>query len=130
MWSLSNICRTVGKAAVVHLTHPGCSALLCLDTYHHRRYLKLADFGLAEVVEPNGTTRTLKGTLKYISPEVAKLCRGLPSPGAGRPSDLWSVGVTLLEMSTGKESPFTVKGADGRTHMGATLDRIIAGKFR
>ena len=51
-------------------------------------------------MEPKGTTRTLKGTLRYVSPEVAKLCRLATSDGETYRSvplsDLWSVGVTLF----------------------------------
>jgi serine/threonine protein kinase/Tfp pilus assembly protein PilF len=77
-------------------------------TKQHR--VKILDFGLAhylEPVTPNGQTQTIpaepppvQGTLQYAAPEVLR--RALPDAR----SDLWSLGVVLYEMATGK-LPFT-----------------------
>jgi len=62
---------------------------------------KLADFGLAKVSgqETLTETGTTLGTLSYMSPEQAK------GGEAGRPSDVFSLGVVLYELLTGRQ-PF------------------------
>ena len=83
--------------------------------------LKILDFGIAKLLEepavessdwttsiPNSKTETgaLMGTIGYISPEQV---RGL---GIDERTDVWSCGVVLFEMLTGKR-PFTgVTNAD------------------
>jgi len=58
---------------------------------------KLSDFGIARLVESTRvtTTGTFVGTAQYLSPEQA---RGVP---VGPPSDVYSLGVMLLEAVTG-----------------------------
>lgn len=68
--------------------------------------VKILDFGLArhlDPVTPNGKTQTLpeqpvpvQGTLQYAAPEVLR--HALPDAR----SDIWSLGVVLYEMATGK----------------------------
>ena len=73
-------------------------------------YIKLLDFGLAKLSEPQGTTAdtdaptkamvhtgagTVIGTANYMSPEQAK---GMHIDGR---TDLWSLGAVLYEMVTG-----------------------------
>ena len=60
--------------------------------------VKIMDFGLAQLAEGSKLTktRTLLGTPAYMSPEQA---RRAPT---GRPADLWSLGVVIYEMVTGR----------------------------
>jgi hypothetical protein len=61
---------------------------------------KLSDFGIARLVESDRVTSTgtFVGTAQYLSPEQA---RGEP---VGPPSDIYSLGLTLLEAVTGATS--------------------------
>ncbi|QQR75727.1 MAG: serine/threonine protein kinase [Holophagales bacterium] len=64
-------------------------------------HAKLADFGLALSLEPDGLTRLTSeaafvGTVEYLAPEQF---RGSPIDGR---SDLYSLGVTLFEMLAGR----------------------------
>lgn len=64
-------------------------------------HAKLADFGLAVSLEPDGLTRLTSeaafvGTVEYLAPEQF---RGSPIDGR---SDLYSLGVTLFEMLAGR----------------------------
>jgi len=69
-------------------------------------YVKLVDFGLAKKLDPKGgRTFSLVGTLYYLAPEVIR------GNGYGTTVDIWSLGVMLFELVTGK-LPF---GDDKRT---------------
>lgn len=57
---------------------------------------KVADMGISRMLEANELALTVWGTKYYVSPEI------LGSTGADFRSDLWSTGVTLYEMVTGK----------------------------
>jgi len=66
--------------------------------------LKLADFGIARLMETSGLAKTIVGTQHYFSPELA----------AGEPygfaSDCWALGVTLFELAA-LQKPFTATNA-------------------
>jgi predicted ATPase len=72
-------------------------------------YVKLLDFGLARLLssaaiaphETTGSFGVILGTPRYMSPEQA---RGEPAEG---PSDVFSLGVVLYELATGRH-PFEV----------------------
>jgi eukaryotic-like serine/threonine-protein kinase len=61
--------------------------------------IKIGDFGLARAVTTTTSTGTLIGTVAYLSPELV-----LGQPADAR-SDIYSTGIMLFEMLTGKQ-PF------------------------
>jgi len=66
-------------------------------------HLKLTDFGLAkEKVSDDSKTSSFCGTVEYMSPEMIK---GEPYSFS---TDLWSLGIILYDMLTGK-APFQAK---------------------
>jgi serine/threonine protein kinase len=72
-----------------------------------RAIVKLSDFGCSKKL---GSSKALeksskmKGTVLWMAPEAA-----LQSPDTGTPSDIWSLGATVIEMATGKP-PWTEDG--------------------
>ena len=64
-----------------------------------KRYIKLADFGLSAYVEDGASTRLVTpcGSPHYAAPEVI-----VGMPYLGPPTDVWSCGVILYALLTGK----------------------------
>jgi serine/threonine protein kinase len=69
--------------------------LICVET----GAVKLADFGLAEIVNPGGKLKSRKGFYRYWPPEVI-----LGKPYDAK-VDIWGIGVCLFAAVTG-EFPF------------------------
>ena len=63
-------------------------------------HIKLTDFGLAEDIGVNGTSRSSCGTLEYIAPEIVRRSNYSFSV------DWWSLGVVLYELIFQK-TPFS-----------------------
>jgi len=62
--------------------------------------VKVADFGIAIVADADrSSSRTILGTLRYLSPEQAK------GHEATRHSDIWAAGAVLSELLTGRPPP-------------------------
>src|SRR5207302_1543112 len=59
---------------------------------------RLTDFGIAQAVASSGLTRTgaVMGSVHYIAPELVRGKKALPQ------SDVYSLGVVLYEMATGR----------------------------
>lgn len=58
-------------------------------------YIKLADFGLARILNPDEQAQTFCGTAEYLSPEM------INETGHDFTSDWWSVGILIYEMLIG-----------------------------
>jgi len=72
---------------------------ILLDSEGH---IKIADFGLAKVLEPNAMTFTVCGTKLYLAPEM------LHGKGYGISVDFWQYGCFIFELYTGT-SPFCIQ---------------------
>ncbi len=113
------IARQIAQA----LAHAHQQGLIHRDIKPHNILLtaygtvKVTDFGIARAAVPGATLTyegTIIGSVHYISPEQA---RGEP---AGPRSDLYSLGVVLYEMLTGKV-PF-----HGTTALGVAMQHLRA----
>lgn len=81
--------------------------------------VKVADFGIARMMENNNTmTKEALGSVHYISPEQAKGGR------VDNRSDLYSLGVVMYEMITGK-TPY-----DGESPVAVAIQHINGGAPR
>ncbi len=58
--------------------------------------VKIADFGIATILDASGMASTTAGTLPYMSPEL------LEGAGADYRADIYGLGVTMYEMLTGR----------------------------
>jgi calcium-dependent protein kinase len=75
--------------------------------------LKVVDLGAAEFVGAQGHVQHAFGTVRYSSPEMAR-------EGAGQKSDVWSAGVVVYQILSGKV-PFLKRNDVG------TLEYIMKG---
>ncbi|VEU40213.1 unnamed protein product [Pseudo-nitzschia multistriata] len=72
--------------------------ILCSSPIH----VKLADFGLAKIIKADGL-KTFCGTPAYFAPEVLQRRGTVAGRGRyGKPADMWSLGVILYILLTGK----------------------------
>jgi serine/threonine protein kinase len=93
--------------SAVHYLHETCHIvhrdlkpenILCTSPTH----VKLADFGLAKIVKGDGL-KTFCGTPQYFAPEVLQRRNTVTGQGRyGKPADMWSLGVILYILLTGK----------------------------
>ena len=74
--------------------------------------VKLADFGLASLLDDQHGQLQVRGTLAYLSPEQIR------GEGADRRSDLFSLGATFFEMIAGRPA---FRGRDA----GAIMDAVL-----
>ena len=64
--------------------------------------LKLADFGCSKTLEGTSATATnAVGTIAYCAPEVLRPVDGVSRTRYGYKADIWSLGMTVLELLTG-----------------------------
>ncbi|XP_024515761.1 serine/threonine-protein kinase ATG1c [Selaginella moellendorffii] len=73
---------------------------LLLSTNDHNAVLKIADFGFARSLQPQGMAETLCGSPLYMAPEILH-CQKYDAK-----ADLWSVGAILYQLVLGRP-PFS-----------------------
>ncbi|XP_074381266.1 L-type lectin-domain containing receptor kinase IX.1-like [Apium graveolens] len=110
---------TLGFASALLYLHEECeqcvvhrdikSSNIMLDSNFN---LKLGDFGLARMMDHELGLQTtgLAGTLGYLAPEYVSTGR------ASKESDIYSFGVVILEIVTGRKASYTVE--DAKSEMG------------
>jgi serine/threonine protein kinase len=79
---------------------------------------KIADFGIAVALEGSGVASTTTGTLPYMAPEL------LEGSGADYRADIYSLGVTLYEMCSGR-LPYNPLDREGRAKAPMVYGREI-----
>lgn len=99
LWWMRPICGALHYAHNLGVAHCDIKPANIMATSDGRVYL--ADFGIARLGEASTTTAWSPGTPAYMSPEQ---CRGEELDWR---TDIYSLGVTLYEMVTGGERPFT-----------------------
>ncbi|MBZ3881106.1 Sperm motility kinase X [Sciurus carolinensis] len=96
---------------VVHYCHQKGVAHLDLKPENFvvdaRGHVKLIDFGLSTSIAPGQLLTGFRGTLLYLAPEIIQR-KGFEGP----PADVWSLGVTLYFMLTGRR-PFMASTSKG-----------------
>jgi serine/threonine protein kinase len=82
------------------------------------KILKIADFGLARILNSNSIINTLCGSPLYMSPEI------LHKKSHSTKSDLWSIGIVIYEMLFGRH-PFTKCNTIAELFHYMTIENII-----
>ena len=73
---------------------------LLLSTHKSGALLKIADFGFARSLQPQGLAETLCGSPLYMAPEILQFHK------YDAKADLWSVGTILFELVVGARTSF------------------------
>ncbi|XP_010262013.1 PREDICTED: mitogen-activated protein kinase kinase 2-like [Nelumbo nucifera] len=88
---------------------------------NHRGEVKITDFGVsATLTSTYGQANTFVGTYNYMSPER------ILGNDYGYKSDIWSLGVVLLECATGK-FPYSPPQQEGWTNFYELMEAIVDG---
>ncbi|ODQ45758.1 hypothetical protein PICMEDRAFT_24760, partial [Pichia membranifaciens NRRL Y-2026] len=64
--------------------------------------IKLADFGVSGQLNGNTGRKTFVGTPYWMAPEIVTDCKSLKKDQYDEKVDIWSLGITLIELGTGK----------------------------
>ena len=106
MKQLCDACRYMHSENIIHLDLKP-ENIMCCDLWSNR--IKIIDFGLARVYDPNKHIQVMLGTPEFTAPEV------LSYEPVSFATDMWSLGVILYILFSGY-SPF----------LGDTDDETIA----
>lgn len=80
-------------------------------------HVKLVDFGFSKRIEKK-MTNTFAGTPEYMAPEV------ILGVGHSKAADLWSLGVVVFEMLSGKPPFWSFDGNLGKIVKGIVENRV------
>eukprot|EP00760_Papus_ankaliazontas_P008334 PhM_4_TR13731/c6_g2_i1/m.25169 len=105
------------KYGIAHRDIKGANVLL-----DENSRVKLSDFGTAKRVDGDGMVSGMKGTLRWMAPEVA-VDEGKYTVAC----DIWSVGCLLLEMLQGGKAPFSNVESTNQLTMFAFLASLPLG---
>ena len=84
------------EASVVHRDLKPENILIDINPDHgHVQSIRITDFGLSKMMNPNTKYHEMCGTLAYVAPEV------LAQEGYNKEVDVWSAGVILYLMLSG-----------------------------
>ncbi|KAF3439639.1 hypothetical protein FNV43_RR17917 [Rhamnella rubrinervis] len=87
---------------------------------NHRGEVKITDFGVSAIMEStSGQANTFLGTYNYMSPE--RIIGGQ----YGYKSDIWSLGLVLLECATGQFPYLPPEQGEGWTNFFELMDTIV-----
>ncbi|TYI71782.1 hypothetical protein E1A91_D07G013800v1 [Gossypium mustelinum] len=120
---LAAICKQVLKGLIYlhhekHIIHRDLKPSNLL--INHRGEVKITDFGVSAIMtSTSGLASTFVGTYNYMSPE--RIIGG----NYGNKSDIWSLGLVLLECATG-EFPYSPPDqAEGWTNFYELMEQIV-----
>ncbi|KAJ9123983.1 hypothetical protein QFC22_000774 [Naganishia vaughanmartiniae] len=89
----------LSESETIELTRMICAGMAnILLTSDVPPIVKIADYGLAKMVEEGTALRTMVGTPQYLAPEIVMQTRA--QPGYENVVDSWSVGVIVYSMMT------------------------------
>ncbi|PCH35867.1 Pkinase-domain-containing protein [Wolfiporia cocos MD-104 SS10] len=108
-WQLCDAIAYIHSQGIAHRDLKPENVLLTEDVPPR---LKVADFGLAKVIDSMTMLRTMCGTPCYLAPEVVLQGQGDKQLGYDKLVDSWSIGVIVFSMLTGI-SPFRDDNTDG-----------------
>ncbi|XP_031107063.1 mitogen-activated protein kinase kinase 2-like [Ipomoea triloba] len=87
---------------------------------NHRGDVKITDFGVSVILEStSGAASTFIGTYNYMSPER------ISGKSHGFRSDIWSLGLVLLECATGDFPYSPPQGEEGWTNVFELMETIV-----
>ncbi|KAF3775167.1 Mitogen-activated protein kinase kinase 1 [Nymphaea thermarum] len=120
---LSAICKQVLKGLVylhheMHIIHRDIKPSNLL--VNHRGEVKITDFGVSAILDrTSGLRDTVVGTYTYMSPER------ISAKKYGNKSDIWSLGLVLLECATGSFPYTPVDKDEGWTNVYELLEAVV-----
>ncbi|XP_022730159.1 mitogen-activated protein kinase kinase 2-like [Durio zibethinus] len=119
---LAAICKQVLKGLIYlhherHIIHRDLKPSNLL--INHRGEVKITDFGVSAIMtSTSGLANTFVGTYNYMSPE--RIIGG----NYGNKSDIWSLGLVLLECATG-QFPYSPPEQAGWTNFYELMEQIV-----